>query len=118
MYIHDITDAILTALSLETDFPLYALSNKPDVRGIKYEQDGNWMEIHSSVDGRPTIYDKDVLLYCTYHIMRTKSAGEQVSSTVDINLPELLTFTQRGTAGKNYKALFASIARLALTLIQ
>ena len=116
MYIHDITDAILTALSLETDFPLYALSHKPDVGGIKYEQDGNWMEISPSVGGRPTVYDKDVLLYCTYHIKRRKRAGEQLSSTIDINLPELLTFTQRGTAGKNHTALSYSIARLASTL--
>ena len=116
MTIHDITDGILTALSLDTDVPLYALSNKPDIEGIKYEQDGKWMDIQPGVNGRPTIYDKDILLYCTYHIMRTKRAGGQVSSKININLSELLRFTQRGAVEKNYTALYYSIARLVSTV--
>jgi plasmid replication initiation protein len=83
----------------------------------RYEHGGNWIEIIPSVKSLATIYDKDILIYCISQIMAKLKNGEPVSPRVSINSRDLLIFTNRGTAGKDYVALTEAMDRLAGTRI-
>ena len=117
LFICDVADAVIKDIMPQMEHPFYSLSKKPDTTIRRYEHNGNWLEVTPSVKGLPTIYDKDILIYCISQIMAKLKKGEQVSQRVKINCRELLVFTNRGTGGKDYNALCDSISRLAGTTI-
>ncbi|MEL6821474.1 MAG: replication initiator protein A [Calditrichota bacterium] len=117
LFICDVADAVLKDVMQHMEHPFYSLSKKPDTQIRSYEHNGNRLEIVPSVKGLATIYDKDILIYCISQIMAKLRNGEQVSQRVRINSYELLVFTNRGTAGKDYAALSEAIDRLAGTRI-
>jgi plasmid replication initiation protein len=61
--------------------------------------------------------NKDILIYCISQLMDKLKHGEPIGKRVRINSRELLVFVNRGTAGKDYKALQEAIDRLAGTRI-
>src|SRR6188768_3479113 len=117
LFICDVSDAVLKDVMPQMEHPFYSLSKKPETAIRRYEHNGNWLEITPSVKGLATIYDKDILIYCISQIMAKLKRGEQVSQRVRINSHELLIFTNRGTAGKDYAALTEALDRLAGTRI-
>lgn len=117
LFICDVADAVLKDMMAHMEHPFYSLSKKPEVNIRRYEHNGNWIEITPSVKGLATIYDKDILIYCISQIMAKLKYGEEVSPRVRINSRDLLVFTNRGTAGKDYAALVEAIDRLAGTRI-
>ena len=117
LFICDVADAVLKDIMPQMEHPFYSLSKKPETSIRRYEHNGNWLEITPSVKGMATIYDKDILIYAISQIMAKLNQGEHVSRNVRINCHELLMFTNRGTAGKDYHALIEAIDRLAGTRI-
>lgn len=117
LFICDVADAVLKDFVQEMEHPFYSLSKKPVTSVRRYEHNGDWLEITPSVKGQATIYDKDILIYCISQIMAKLNAKQKVSKRVRINSRDLLIFTNRGTAGKDYKALCDSVDRLAGTRI-
>lgn len=117
LFICDVADAVLKDMMAHMEHPFYSLSKKPETAVRRYEHKGNWIEITPSVKGLATIYDKDILIYCISQIMAKLKRGEKVSQRVRINTRELLIFTNRGTAGKDYTALVEAVDRLAGTRI-
>ncbi|WP_226583144.1 replication initiator protein A [Acuticoccus sediminis] len=117
LFICDVADAVLKDLMQHMEHPFYSLSKKPETAIRRYEHNGNWIEITPSVKGLATIYDKDILIYCISQIMAKLNRGEAVSQNVRINSRDLLIFTNRGTAGKDYAALAEALDRLAGTRI-
>ena len=117
LFICDVADAVLKDVMQYMEHPFYSLSKKPETRIRRYAHNGNWLEITPSVKGLATIYDKDILIYCISQIMAKLRKGEKVSQRVHINSHDLLVFTNRGTAGKDYLALSEAIDRLAGTRI-
>src|SRR3954451_23017958 len=117
LFICDVADAVLKDVMQQMEHPFYSLSKKPETAIRRYEHNGNWLEITPSVKGLATIYDKDILIYCISQIMAKLKRGEQVSQRVRVNSHELLIFTNRGTAGKDYAALTEALDRLAGTRI-
>jgi Replication initiator protein A len=117
LFFCDVADAVLKDLIPQMEHPFYALSKKPDTAIRRYEHNGNWLQIIPSVKGLATIYDKDVLIYAISQLMEKMKRGEPVSSRLRITSYELLIFTNRGTAGKDYDALCEAIDRLAGTRI-
>lgn len=117
LFICDVADAVLKDVMQQMEHPFYSLSKKPETRIRRYEHNGNWLEITPSVKGLATIYDKDILIYCISQIMAKLKNNERVYPRVRINSHELLAFTNRGTAGKDYAALSEAIDRLAGTRI-
>lgn len=99
------------------EHPFYSLSKNPDTKIRKYEHNGNWLQIVPSVKGLPTIYDKDILIYCISQIMEKLKRQEKVSQRVKITSYDLLVFTNRETSGRGYNALCEAIDRLAGTRI-
>jgi plasmid replication initiation protein len=65
-----------------------------------------------SVKGLATIYDKDILIYCISQIMEKLKRSEPISPRLRITSRDLLVFTNRGTAGKDYDALCEALDRL------
>ena len=117
LFICDVADAVLKDVMQHMEHPFYSLSKKPEMAVRRYDHNGNWVEIKPSYKGLATIYDKDILIYCISQIMHKLREGEPVSRRVRINTHDLLIFTNRGTAGKDYAALVEAIDRLSGTRI-
>lgn len=117
LFVCDVADAVLKDIMPQMEHPFYSLSKKPDLAIRKYEHRNNKLEITPSVLGLPTIYDKDILIYCISQIMAKVQKNEEIQKRVHINSADLLRFTNRGTAGKDYKALETSIKRLSGVVI-
>ena len=118
LFICDVADAVLKDIMPQMEHPFYSLSKNPVMVARRYEYGKNWAEIHPSYKGMATIYDKDILIYAISQIMAKINRGEEITSRiVKINTHELLTFCNRGTAGKDYKAICEAIDRLAGTRI-
>ncbi len=117
LFLCDVADAVLKDIVPQLEHPFYSLSKKPETSIRRYEHNGNWLEVMPSIKGLATIYDKDVLIYAISQIMAKLNRGERVDREIRINCHELLIFTNRGTAGKDYKALCEAIDRLAGTRI-
>ncbi|MGI3213297.1 replication initiator protein A [Roseovarius tibetensis] len=117
LFICDVADAVLKDMMVLMEHPFYSLSKKPEMSVRRYDHNGNWVEIKPSYKGLATIYDKDILIYCISQIMHKLREGEIVAPRVRINSRELLIFSNRGTAGKDYAALLEAIDRLSGTRI-
>ena len=117
LFVCDVADAAIKDIVQQMEHPFYSLSKQPDTKIRRYEHNGNWLEITPSVKGLATIYDKDILIYCTSQIMEKLKRGEPVSQCVRITARDLLIFTNRGTSGPEYDALEEAIDRLAGTRI-
>ena len=117
LFVCDVADAVLKDLIPQMEHPFYSLSKNPDTAIRRYEHNGNWLQIIPSVKGLATIYDKDILIYCISQLMEKMKHGEPVGPRLRITSYELLVFTNRGTAGKDYDALCEAIDRLAGTRI-
>jgi plasmid replication initiation protein len=117
LFICDVADAVLKDLIPQMEHPFYSLSKKPETAIRRYEHNGNWLQIVPSVKGLATIYDKDILIYCISQLMEKLKRGQSVGPRLRITSHDLLTFTHRGKAGKDYKALCEAIDRLAGTRI-
>src|SRR5271169_3470573 len=117
LFICDVADAVLKDIMPQMEHPFYSLSKKPETKIRRYEHNGNWLEIIPSVKGLATIYDKDILIYCISQIVEKQKRGEPVGQRLRITSRDLLVFTNRGTAGKDYDALCEGIDRLAGTRI-
>ena len=117
LFICDVADAVLKDVMPQMEHPFYSLSKKPETAIRRYEHNGQWLQVTPSVKGLATIYDKDVMIYCISQIMAKIKAGEPVSKRVQINSRDLLVFSNRGTAGKDYEALQEAIERIRGTTI-
>ena len=118
LFICDVADAVLKDIMPQMEHPFYSLSKKPDMNIRRYEHGGNWLEVIPSVKGLATIYDKDILIYAISQIMAKFNMGEEISRKVRISAREVLMFTNRGTAGKDYNALCEAFDRLGGTRIK
>jgi len=96
--------------------PMFTLSTKKDTRIIKYEttskNEKKIVYIKPSVDGLPTIFDKDILIFCLSILTQEKNKGKKISKTIRLTAHELLVATGRATGGSNYKQLKQSLDRL------
>ena len=117
LFVCDVADAIIKDIMQEMEHPFYSLSKKPETNIRRYEHNEITIEVTPSVKGLATIYDKDILIYCISKVMDKLRRGESASKHVDLNTHELLQFTNRGTAGKDYKAIVEALDRLNGTII-
>ena len=96
--------------------PMFTLSTRKDTRIIKYETNSKnerkTVYIKPSVDGLPTIFDKDILIFCLSVLMQEKNKGNKISKTIRLTAHDLLKATGRSTGGSNYNQLQKSLDRL------
>lgn len=102
------------------EHPLFSLSTKPVIRSLVYSQDGVTIEIQPSYPhGLPTIFDKDVLLYCSSQVMERINRGDpRPPKTLRISLYDMLRVTNRKTNGEGYRLIKNSINRLTGSMIR
>lgn len=118
LFICDVADGAINDLIAQMEPSFYSLSKKPETTIRRYEHNDNWIEIVPSFKGLATIYDKDILIYCISKIIEKKNKGEPISKRVRISSYDLLRCTNRGTSGKDYKALCEALDRLDGTRIR
>lgn len=96
------------------EHPMFTLSKKKDMRHLIYKKDNISVEIKPSIDGLPTIFDKDVLLYCVSQFIREyEQTGEIPPRKMRISSHDLLVATNRAINGTSYKLLKQALDRLS-----
>lgn len=111
-FVLDIADVVPKDDTASMEHPLFSLATKPDMRTLHYEGAGVLMEIRPSHIGLPTIFDKDVLIFCISQLMHRKNRGEPIGRRVRFSARELLIATNRPTNNLGYQRLDAAFDRL------
>lgn len=111
-----VTD-IFSGLPLKDDIasmehPIFSLSTKPDLRQLHYQHGNTEILITPSIKGLPTIFDKDILIYCNSFIMSKINKGEVPSRTLRISIHDLLVATNRPKDGDGYRRVKEALDRL------
>lgn len=99
------------------EHPIFSLSTRPDRRVLSYEHNGIGITVTPSVNGRATIFDADILIFCISQLMAAINAGQAVSRRLTLTAHDLLLTTNRETSGDGYKRLRDAFERLAGTRI-
>ena len=94
------------------EHPIFSLSKKKDARSIEYKRNNVSVKITPSIEGLPTIFDKDVLLYCGSLLMAEINAGRIPSRTLRVSTHDLLVSTNRIINGDSYIRLKKALERL------
>lgn len=100
--------------------PIYSLATKPDTVVFKWTSPDGKRRITISPNaevGRATIFDKDVLIYCTSQIVAALNSGLSPTKRVRFVVSDYLRGTLRATSGDDYDRFFASMNRLRGTNI-
>lgn len=100
------------------EHPVFSLSTKPDTRDLHYEHNGNTLTIKPTSDGLPTIYDKDILIYCASYLRTAINRGEIPSRTIRFAAYDFFFSTNRKADGDTYQRFRAGLERLSGTRIQ
>ena len=100
------------------EHPIFSLSKKKDMRELEYKNDDNTISIIPSSRGLPTIFDKDVLLYCASQLMAAINKGDMPPKTLRISSHDLLVATNRTKDGDGYIRLKKALDRLTGVLIK
>jgi plasmid replication initiation protein len=117
-FVLDILDVVPRSDMASMEHPLFSLSTKPETRDLVYEHDGNRLEIIPSVRGLPTVFDKDILIYCISKLMHMKNSGREIGPKVRLTTHDLLVATNRPTNNLGYERLEYSLERMAGTVIK
>ena len=95
------------------EHPIFTLSKKRDLRDLYYQNGNVRIEIKPTSDGLPSIFDKDVLLYCASLLMDQINKGVVTPpKTLRISSHDLLVATNRTNDGDSYKRLKKALDRL------
>lgn len=99
--------------------PIFALSTKPDTKLWSWTSaDGKKsVKIKPGLDGRATIFDKDILIYAASQLVAAKNAGLPISKTVRYSVYDFLVSTNRRTDGDEYARHHEALSRLVGTVL-
>jgi plasmid replication initiation protein len=117
-FVLDIMDVVPRSDMASMEHPLFSLSTKPETRELAYEHDGNKVEIIPSIRGLPTVFDKDILIYCISKLMHMKNSGREIGAKVRLTTHDLLVATNRPTNNLGYERLEFALERMAGTVIK
>ena len=95
------------------EHPIFVLSKNKDMRNLEYRNGSISISIKPTTDGLPTIFDKDVLLYCGSLLMQEVNAGRTPPRTLRVSSHDLLVATNRRTSGEGYRLLKQALDRLS-----
>ena len=116
----------LEKMSLKSDMislemPIFALAKCPDFKSFEWisvDAKRSLIVIPSTLYGRATIFDYDVLIYAISVAAKRLHEGYAQGLEVQFTAHEYLRATGRGAGGKDYQALDSSLSRLSTTTIQ
>jgi plasmid replication initiation protein len=99
------------------EHPFFSLSKKRDVQIYRYQHGGNSITIFPNACGHPTIWDKDVLIYCCSQLIAGMRKGREPQQVIRVTAHDLLVSTNRSTSKLGYDRLKMALNRLAGVLI-
>jgi plasmid replication initiation protein len=110
--------ADLSTWSLKDDqesmeHPMFSLAKNPDTTIRHYEHNGNTITIAPNVYGMPTIWDKDILIYCCSQLVEGIKQGREPQQIVRLIAYDLLVSTNRDTSKHGYVLLRKAFDRLS-----
>ena len=115
-FILDIADVVPKDDTASMEHPLFSLATKPDMRHLHYgNPDDRFLEIIPSGLGLPTIFDKDILIFCISQLMHRKNQGKPIGKRVRFSARALMIATNRPTDDKSYQRLKMAFQRLVGT---
>jgi plasmid replication initiation protein len=117
-FVADILEWALKDDRASMEHPFFSLSKTPDRAERRYEHNGNMITIKPGSDGRATIWDKDILIFCVSQLVEAINQGRPVNRTVRLKAYDVLVTTNRHTGGDHYKRLRQALSRLAGTRIE
>ena len=117
-FVLDISDVVPKDDTASMEHPLFSLATKPDMRHLRYQSGDNVLSITPSGLGLPTIFDKDILIFCISQLMHKRNRGEKIGRRVRFSARELMIATNRTTDGDSYKRLEAAFDRLVGTVFK
>jgi len=96
------------------EHPIFSLSTKPETRSLFYEHDDAKIEIIPSTRGLPTVFDKDILIYCISKLMHLKNAGKPIGPKVRLTTHDLLVSTNKRTNNLGYERLAGTVIKTTI----
>jgi len=94
------------------EHPFFSLSKNPD-RAIRYyEHNGNTIRIAPSMLGMPTIWDKEILIFCCSQIVKRLDMGLEPYRVIRTTAYTLLKETRRSIGKHGYTLLEEALNRL------
>ena len=117
-FILDISDVVPKDDTASMAHPIFSLATKPDHRHLVYESGGTHLKITPSFHGLPTIFDKDILIFCISQLMNLKNQGKPIGRRVRFSAREMMMATNRKTGGVEYQRLEQAFQRLVGTTFQ
>ena len=111
-FVADIFDAAPKDDVASMEHPMFSLATKPDLQSRYYEHNGNTLTIEPSKAGIPTIWDKDILIYCISQLTEAMNRNRPIARTIQLRPYDLLVATNRETGGDHYERLKAALDRL------
>lgn len=115
LFILDISDVMPKDDLASMEHPMFSLTTRPDMRHLEYQNGDNSLKIVPSGFGLPTIFDKDILIFCVSQLMHMKNRAEKIGKRVKFSARELMLLTNRRTGGVEYKRLEKAFQRLVGT---
>lgn len=111
-FVLDISDVVPKDDTASMEHPIFSLATKPDMRHLEYRAGDSVLKIRPSAKGLPTIFDKDILIFCISQLMHRKNQGKPIGNRVRFSARELLVATNRKTGGNSYQRLEDAFSRL------
>lgn len=111
-FVLDISDVVPKDDTASMEHPIFSLATKPDMRHLEYRAGDSVLKIRPSAKGLPTIFDKDILIFCISQLMHLKNQGKPIGNRVRFSARELLVATNRKTGGNSYQRLEDAFSRL------
>ena len=112
-FIADLTTWTLKDDQASMEHPMFSLSKNPDITIRHYEHNGSTITIAPSAYGMPTIWDKDILVYCCSQLIEGIKIGRTPQQVVRLIAYDLLVSTNRDTSKHGYELLRKALERLA-----
>jgi len=106
------------------EHPIFTLSLKPDNRTLEYVNGSAKVKVYPSIEGLPSIMDKDFLLYCSSLLIANLNEGRQKDpeylppKTIRVSAHDYFKATQRDDSGNSYKLFAKSLIRLRSCTIE
>jgi plasmid replication initiation protein len=92
---------------------MFSLSKTPDTRRRVYEHNDTTITIIPSTLGHPTIWDKDVLIFCCSQLISGMRQDRELSRFVVFPAHYFLVTTNRSTSTRGYDLLTQALERLS-----
>jgi hypothetical protein len=100
------------------EHPIFTLSLKPDRRTLLYQNGTSKIEVTPSIEGLPSIMDKDFLMYCGSLLIANFNEGREQDPeylpprTIRVSAHDYFKATQREDNGKSYEIFKKALIRL------